>query len=192
VCGDSRQKCEFKIAAKILTILTSRQDVRGNDLLSEKLSQELEKSTGGAPTKLTRIVAEAIISSVRRGNFVSPAAEAAGVARNTVSQWKRKAESLIEPYYSFFEGVKLAIAEAEQETVQELREHADWRAKAWWLERGPNKERWSQQQGNPATDLAVALLDQLRTRTVGTSPEGAVNAGFKELPETQSPEDSAV
>jgi len=144
-------------------------------------------SKGGAPTALTAVVADAIVGSVRRGNFLSPSAEKAGVARNTVSSWKRKAEQGIEPYYSFFERVNRAISEAELETVQELREHSDWRAKAFWLERGPNRERWQQQQVSPATELAVSLLDTLRTRSVGRLSEAEGVGRVKELSDGQQP-----
>ena len=126
---------------------------------------------GGAPTKLTAKIHRAIVASVRNGNYVGTAAKAAGVARSTVSAWKRKADSGIEPYARLFAEIEAVSAKAEEETVSELRSNPDWRAKAWWLEHGPMREAWRTDSAGQATELAVALLDQLRTRSVAQQAE---------------------
>ena len=126
--------------------------------------------TGGAPTKLTQKVHEAIISSVRAGNFVGTAAKAAGIARSTVTLWKSKADSGIEPYGALFRELEIVSAKAEDEIVAELRSNPDWRAKAWWLEHGPAREAWGAGTGSSATDLAVGLLDILRQRASEALP----------------------
>jgi len=129
-------------------------------------------SVGGARTKLTPKVHAAIVSSVRSGNFVGTAAKAAGIARSTVTAWKKKAESGIQPYGALFEELEIVSAKAEDEIVEELRSNPDWRAKAWWLEHGPAREAWGAGMGSSATDLAVALLDTLRGRVSGSIPTG--------------------
>ena len=126
--------------------------------------------TGGAPTKLTQKVHEAIISSVRAGNFVGTAAKAAGIARSTVTLWKSKADSGIEPYGALFRELEIVSAKAEDEIVAELRSNPDWRAKAWWLEHGPAREAWGAGTGSSDTDLAVGLLDILRQRASEALP----------------------
>ena len=50
--------------------------------------------------------------------------------------------------------------------MKDLHQEADWRAKAWLLERGPSRDRWSQNvtisaQLAPAT----SILDALRSRS---------------------------
>jgi hypothetical protein len=127
-------------------------------------------SFGGGRTKLTPKVHRAIISSVRAGNFAGTAALAAGIARSTLSAWKTKADSGIEPYSSLFIELEEVSALAEDEIVGELRSNPDWRAKAWWLEHGPAREAWGAGTGSSATDLAVGLLDILRQRASEALP----------------------
>ena len=127
--------------------------------------------SGGAPTKLTAKIHRAIVASVRNGNYVGTAAKAAGVARSPVSAGKRTADSGIEPYSRLFTELEAVSAKAEEETVSELRSNPDWRAKAWWLEHGPMREVWRTDSAGQATELAVALLDQLRTRSLAQQAE---------------------
>lgn len=141
--------------------------------------------TGGAPTKLTRRVHEAIVSSVRAGNYIGTAAKAAGIARSTVTLWKTKADSGIEPYGALFRDLEIVSAKAEDEIVAELRSNPDWRAKAWWLEHGPAREAWGAGTGSSTTDLAVALLDTLRGRVTGSVPTGQTAKALPTAPSTQ-------
>ena len=120
---------------------------------------------GGAPTKLTPKVHRAIVSSVRNGNYIGTAAKAAGVARRTITTWKQKADSGIQPYAALFDELEAVSALAEEDVVRSLHANPDWRAKAWWLEHGPQREAWRTDSAGQATELAVALLDTLRTRS---------------------------
>ena len=144
-------------------------------------------SVGGARTKLTPKVHKAIVASVRSGNFAGTAAKAAGIARSTLSAWKQKADSGIQPYGALFEELEIVSAKAEDELVGDLRSNPDWRAKAWWLEHGPAREAWGAGAGSSATDLAVALLDTLRGRISGSVPTGQT-----ELPASYTGDDVVV
>ena len=139
--------------------------------------------TGGAPTKLTPKVMDAIVSSVRAGNYAGTAAKAAGISRAALSAWRQKADNGIEPYATLYERVSQAASEAEDESVAELRSNQDWRAKAWWLEHGPAREAWSAGTGSSATDSAVTLLELLRL-----SASKALNTGESAQPYTAEDE----
>lgn len=127
-------------------------------------------SEGGGKTKLTPAVHDAIIASVRNGNYLGTAAFAAGISRSAVSGWKRKAESGIQPYAGLFDDLENVSALAEAESVAEIRANPDWRAKAWWLERGPSREAWRADAGSTAADAVVGLLDALRSRASEALP----------------------
>lgn len=101
---------------------------------------------GKKPTKLTPDVAKAICESVRRGNYLTTAAQKAGVHRNTVYLWLEKAQRGDgDPYESFAHQLEVAKAEAEAEAVEMIREAAydDWKAAKFWLERAL-PQRWGE------------------------------------------------
>ena len=94
----------------------------------------------------------AIIASLRDGNYLEPAAEAAGVSRHTVLEWIRRGEGRddrsAEPeFVEFAEKVRAARALAESRMVRVLTSAAvdDWRAAEAWLKRA-RPDRWTERQ----------------------------------------------
>jgi len=126
----------------------------------------------GRRTQLTPFVYKAIIEAINQGNWQSIAARSVGIEPRTVSRWVQigrgdhPTKKAVEPFISFANEIENALAKAEQSLVKDLRGEDDWRAKAWLLERGPSRDRWSQNvtisaQLAPAT----SILDALRSRS---------------------------
>lgn len=117
----------------------------------------------GRPTKLTAEVQAEICESIRAGNYIEPSAIRAGVTKETLYNWLRRASAELEKarsdkwyriptkerkYIGFFHAVKKAEAEAEAHDVAIIRAAADsgnWCASAWRLER-KNYDRWGRKQ----------------------------------------------
>lgn len=132
---------------------------------------------------MTPAVAEAIIESVREGNYLEPSAEAAGVSRKTVYEWVSRGEgtddrSADPVYVDFAQRYRQAQAEAEQKMVRALSAAAveDWRAAEAWLKRA-RPERWTERQ-QVQHDVGPSLADLLsesplaRTHSALPEPEG--------------------
>lgn len=95
---------------------------------------------------LSEAIAAKLDASLREGNYVKTAVEAAGIARSTFYNWmKRGTSSAAEdkPYRELRARVEKARAEGESMLVGHIAAKAatDWRAAAWLLER-QYPERW--------------------------------------------------
>src|SRR4051812_28516672 len=93
-------------------------------------------------SKLTPAVHEAIVNSVRAGNYLAAAARAAGVSDNTARKWLRRGEGTDDreqaPEFAVFAAaVRHAEAEAEDHAVAALNDAmlVDWRAAEAFLKR---------------------------------------------------------
>tara|TARA_R100000656_G_scaffold94795_1_gene68742 strand:+ start:43 stop:534 length:492 start_codon:yes stop_codon:yes gene_type:complete len=126
-------------------------------------------------TKLTPVVYKSILEAVSQGNWIDTAAQSVGIDRRVIHRWiqigrgDHPTRKPVEPFVTFSQEIETALAKAEQSLVKDLRKEADWRAKAWLLERGPSRDRWSQNvtisaQLAPAT----SILDALRNRAAAT------------------------
>tara|TARA_R100001198_G_scaffold48766_1_gene27165 strand:+ start:1631 stop:2134 length:504 start_codon:yes stop_codon:yes gene_type:complete len=128
--------------------------------------------------KLKKNVHNAIVRSVSNGNWIPTAAKAAGLAPRTVHEWiqigkgEHPTKEAIEPFVSFAEDIEKAMAFAEEGLVANVKDSDDWRAKAWLLERGPARDRWSQNVLiNAQIAPAAAILDNLRSRASAVQSE---------------------
>ena len=126
-------------------------------------------------TKLTPVVYKSILEAVSQGNWIDTAAQSVGITKRVIHRWiqigrgDHPTRKPVEPFITFSQEIETALAKAEQSLVKDLRKEADWRAKAWLLERGPSRDRWSQNvtisaQLAPAT----SILDALRSRAAAT------------------------
>lgn len=119
---------------------------RGEKLCSAHLGTGHRKAfidTAEWPTMEARILA-----ALRAGNYLSTAAEAAGLHPQTLSSYLERGEADREherntPYAAFFEAVKKARGEGEAALVARIARagHDSWQANAWLLER-QYPERW--------------------------------------------------
>jgi predicted membrane metal-binding protein len=100
----------------------------------------------GPPIKLTKERSERIVAAVCAGATRDVAAQSAGIVRSTLQAWivKGEAKDAAKLYAEFVEALREAEAAREVEALQNIRAAAaeDWRADAWYLERGPARNRY--------------------------------------------------
>ena len=130
------------------------------------------KHTPGRKTQLTPFVYKAIIEAISQGNWTATAARSVGIEPRAVQRWiqigrgDHPTKEAKEPFVSFANEIENALAKAEQSLVRDVRGDDDWRAKAWLLERGPSRDRWSQNVTISAhLAPATSILDALRSRS---------------------------
>tara|TARA_Y100001937_G_scaffold115443_1_gene166238 strand:- start:782 stop:1288 length:507 start_codon:yes stop_codon:yes gene_type:complete len=140
-------------------------------------------------SKLKRNVHNAIVRSIANGNWIPTAAKAANLDPQTVNSWiqigrgEHPTKPAVEPFVSFAEDVQKAMALAEEGLVAQVKDSDDWRAKAWLLERGPARDRWSQNiLVNAQIAPAAAILDNLRSRAAAVESEETVAIEPLDLP----------
>lgn len=107
----------------------------------------LKETDRGMKTKLTKERSAKIIEAVRKGNFLSVAAGAAGISRVTLMHWLKAGEMTNSgTYHDFFISLRAAQKEAEANHVRNITDKSqeDWKASAWYLER-KHHERWGKQ-----------------------------------------------
>jgi hypothetical protein len=117
------------------------------------------------PSKLTPEVQARICEALKKGNYRSTAAAAAGIHRNTLINWEKRGEEGEAPYVDFLTAMQQAEAEAEMDLVDLIRNAqpgvptvrgADlWQAWAWVLERRYGG-KWS---GKVKAHIAEAVDD---------------------------------
>ncbi len=129
----------------------------------------------GRNTLLTPALQRQICDSVRSGNWLETAAQAAGIDRDTLFSWKRKGRTDVEEgrtssiYAEFVNPIARAEAECEAAGLARIRGAAerDWRAAAWYLERR-HPERWTL---NQTVKVEEAKMDGRITTEFILSPE---------------------
>jgi len=129
----------------------------------------------GRDSLLTPAMQAQICESVRAGNWLETAAQAAGIDRDTLFAWKRKGMADLEAgrtnsiYGVFVNAVARAEAESEQASLACIQRagESDWRAEAWYLERR-FPERWMLRQ---QVTVEEAKVDGLITTEFVMSPE---------------------
>lgn len=117
------------------------------------------------PTSLTPEVQARIVEALKRGNYRSTAAAAAGIHRNTLINWEQRGEAGEAPYVDFLTAMQQAEAQAEMDLVDRIRSampgvpkesNADlWTNLAWILERRYGG-KWS---GKVKAHIAEAVDD---------------------------------
>ena len=93
---------------------------------------------GGRPTKRTPQLADAIIESVRAGNYLETAAALHGLSYETVRAWAREGERAKGGLkHRFSASLKRARASAEESALKVITDagKVHWQAAAWRLER---------------------------------------------------------
>src|SRR5262249_54763403 len=117
----------------------------------------------GRPSLVTTEAADAIIEALRRGSYIKPACEAAGVSYEALRNWILKGEADAEAgrdseYTQFRARLKRARAEGELNLVRKLEDNPDWRAAAFLLERG-YRERWGKEEPQQSS-VTITLTDE--------------------------------
>jgi hypothetical protein len=165
-------------------------------LRGERLCAVHRGGAVGRPPALTPEVADRIVAAVSAGAYLSVAARAAGVSRQTLHRWRaRGAAQDSGPYHELEKALERAEAEAEVRQVALIARagQTQWRAAAWLLSRRA-PERWGRGAGErtlpaPASELPssaaterldlrlleddeLALLEALCQRTAARAKDG--------------------
>jgi hypothetical protein len=147
----------------------------------------------GRPHLLTPTVQDAIVKSVRAGNYLEPSAIAAGVGYSTAKKWMQQGAGThptvapTDKTVAFYEAVSKAEAEQEIETVEVLSHNDDWRARSRMLE-GRHPERWAPKVDGSANDPASAVLTTLTALLALRTPKqpaALIEATMVEVEETE-------
>lgn len=116
----------------------------------------------GSRGDLTPESQEKIIQAVRQGNFLKVAAALGGITETCLHLWIKKGEAgRAKKYVEFVAQLRAAQAQAEASAVITIRKAAiegDWKAAAWYLEKGPAKARW---RPNLHIDYSKATNEEL-------------------------------
>jgi hypothetical protein len=125
----------------------------------------------GRPPLLTPEVQTAIVNAIREGNYRTVAAAAAGVHRNTLTNWEKWGTEGKEPYVDFMCALQKAEADAEISLLAEIKSAqagltgergADlWQSKAWILERR-FASRWCARVKQQVAENVDALTSKLK------------------------------
>jgi transposase len=132
-------------------------------------TENVEKSKGGRPSKLTPELQDAICKYLKADNYFSTTCWAVGITPVTGYAWLKKGEKeKAGKYRDFYEAVMRAEAEAEILDIACIKQGAlNWQSKAWIRERR-SRERWGRQQvevigpnGAPVkTDIVVHVVSE--------------------------------
>jgi hypothetical protein len=136
----------------------------------------------GRPSKLSPEIVETLIEALRRGSYIKPACEAAGISYPSLRTWiergeEDKAAGRMTQYSDLLDQLTRARAHGEVNLVRKLEENPDWRAGAFLLERG-YRERWgkdTKDAAQPVTinvspEIASAIIEALRVATATRVP----------------------
>lgn len=118
---------------------------------------------GGRPTKLTPELADAIIESVRAGNYLETAAALHGLSYETVRAWAREGERATGGLkHRFSAALKSASADAEATALKVITEAGKehWQAMAWRLERRYPK-KWALRVVHHVEDALKGVIARL-------------------------------
>jgi hypothetical protein len=118
--------------------------------------------TIGRPSKLDDVTAQRIVEAVRVGAPWYLAADAGGVGRSTLRQWKQKGATGEEPYASFLARLKSAEGAGAVKSLERIQRAADngtWQADAWLLERRYPKAFGRRDRERTATTVAASPID---------------------------------
>ena len=98
--------------------------------------------------KLTKEVKDCIVQNVKNGNYLSVAAQCAGIDRSTHNRWMNRGRVESDAgedteFSQYFKEIMQARAFAEADNVLVIRNASrdTWQAAAWWLER-TFPDRW--------------------------------------------------
>jgi len=137
------------------------------------------KHPGGRPSKLQKLSDEVraqILAEIRRGAAPHRAAALADIAESTFFGWIAYEPQDAEPYASFRSSVRVAQRAWEADQEAAISSAADWRARAWMLERRQRKEYGSEVKVEHAGSIGRADElgdDDLATIAAGGSPGAA-------------------
>jgi hypothetical protein len=109
-------------------------------LLAQSIASQYTPAAVGMKSRIAEPdTVQAILESVAAGNYFETAAAAAGISRQTLSEWLQRGETGEQPFKVFADALKRAEARAEAEAVHNVRKAGldprFWAAEMTYLER---------------------------------------------------------
>lgn len=135
------------------------------------MANEIEpRAPRGRPSQFDQERAARLISAVRGGNYLSTAAQFAGISYSTLRRWILKADDPDAPdeYRVFREEIEKAQADGEVAALAKINKAASegaWQAAAWYLERS-RPESWGRRDTN-RIELVGGTDARGETKSVG-------------------------
>lgn len=128
--------------------------------------------------KFTKQTRDAIVASLRSGNFLETAAAKAGVSSRQVRTWLAKGAAGEPSYVEFLRDVEAANATAEsafQSVLNRAAQEGTWQAAAWTLERR-FPQRWQLGVRKTIEEEHRAFIESLRAELTTAEFERVVEA----------------
>jgi len=116
----------------------------------------------GRPPKISKKIINDVCLAVKGGNYMETAAALAGIHKDTLYDWLKKADERGGLYKEFSDSIKKALAESEVRDVLIIGEAAktQWQASAWRLERR-FFDRWGRKEKIENTgSVPIVYLDR--------------------------------
>ena len=152
--SDPKKAPPVKPEASAVDSVTPETDA----MVAAQISAPAPKKKRGQPTRCTPAVTKIICDTIRKGNYKTVAARAAGISTDALNDWERRGTEGREPYKRFLAELEQADRDCEIALVSKVMAAADddWRAAAMILER-KYPDRWSRARDEDAGNIAVGL-----------------------------------
>jgi hypothetical protein len=147
---------------------------------AEAIAEMYQPPAVGRPSAIGNIAhVQKFLEHIAAGNYVEPAAHAADLSPVTVYNWKKRGDRGEEPYARFVKAWKEAEAQAEVETVPNIRRASQlpqfWAAGMTLLERR-HPERWGRrtdENSGPRVIVNIGLRDSDVQVSIGQMADGS-------------------
>lgn len=154
----------------------------------------------GAPSTIGNPeLVQQLLAAIRDGNYRETACRAAGISKQTFYNWLKRAEHGDEAAIRFVDALEKAEAEAERETVSNVRSASKlpqfWAAGMTYLER-KYPDRWGRRQDDQTAPRVVvqigAAVNDVQVNVLTQSLSPAVSSPFHSLSPSDEREQSLI
>lgn len=131
-------------------------------LIARDIAAAYQPPATGRPAAIGNAdTVQELLEAIDNGNYVETAAELAGLSKQCVYEWLKRADTGEEPYKAFGDAMKRAQARAEAAEVVKVRAAGNdprfWAASMTYLERR-HPERWARRsEGNDGPKVVVQI-----------------------------------
>lgn len=106
-------------------------------------------------SKLTKELSEEFLKAYSIGLTIEKCCQYVGIDEKTYYNWAKRSSD--PRYFQFFQSIKKVESQVQIILLNDLRNSADWRAKAWVLER-----RFCKEWGKPKEFLEIETIDKTK------------------------------
>jgi hypothetical protein len=133
-----------------------------HEQLAQDIARRYTAPINGSASRIGEAdTVQQLLDAVEAGNYVETAAELAGIAKQTLYNWSKRADDREEPFLTLMDAVKRASARAEAAEVAKVRAAGNdprfWAASMTYLERR-HPDRWARRaEGNDGPKVIVQI-----------------------------------